>query len=279
MLVSASGEHVGTIGGGVVEHEVVRAAQAVANGAEVALATHNLVRDLGMCCGGSMTFFTEPLRPCLPAIVELVQRQRDRERSWLEIDLKGGGMRALVQASELAAEAEDVFRIRIDPRPRVLLLGCGHLSRAIGPLAADLGFDVVLCDDNETSAVDELPSWADVLVPSFELADIENVAGTLGAQDYVLILTRDHGIDQRIVEACLPHVDRLAYLGLIGSLGKIGRFRKRILAKGLVSEVQWGKLHGPIGLDIAAETPLEIAVSILAQLVQIKNRSHAEAKE
>ena len=49
------------------------------------------------------------------------------------------------------------------------------------------------------------------------------------------------------------------------------------MAKGQVSEAQWDKLHGPIGLDIAAETPLEIAVSILAQLVEIKNRSHAGA--
>ena len=276
MLVSGTGEQVGTIGGGRVEFEVVRAAQEVANGGSVAHATHNLVRDLGMCCGGSMTFFTQPLRPCLPAIAQLLERRASRLASCAQINLAVGGMHVQTCLPASEKQANEVFALSIQPTPRVLLFGCGHLSRAIGPLAVGLGFEVVLCDDNETSAIDELPAWAGVLVPSFELRDIEAQVGELGAQDYLLILTRDHGIDQRIVEACLPHVDRLAYLGLIGSLGKIGRFRKRILAKGIVSEQQWNKLRGPIGLDIAAETPLEIAVSILAELVKVKNRSQAE---
>ncbi|MCP4447363.1 MAG: XdhC family protein [Myxococcales bacterium] len=276
MLVSADGAQRGTIGGGRVELEIVAVAQAVAGGALVAHATHNLVRDLGMCCGGSMSFFTQPLAPCLSAIAELVERRSSRLSSWAEMNLERGGME--IRTSQADAGSERVFRLHVRPSPRVVLLGCGHLSRAIGPLAADLGFKVVLCDDNQTSAIDELPAWADVLVPSFELRDIEKQTGRLGTQDYVLILTRDHGIDQRIVEACLPRIDDLAYLGLIGSQGKIGRFRKRILAKDIATEAQWGKLHGPIGLDIAAETPIEIAVSILAQLVRVKNSSLSEGE-
>jgi len=273
MLVSEHGEQVGTIGGGRVELEVVRCAQEVASSGKVAHATHNLVRDLGMCCGGTMRFFIEPLQPCLAAMADAVSRRSARLPSWLETDLVTGGMLLQTEDPGKRTDSSSVFCVSIQPKPRVVLLGCGHLSRAIGPLANDLGFEVVLCDDNETSAIDAMPPWADLAVPSFELRDIEKAAGALGGQDYVLILTRDHGIDQRIVEACLPHVDRLAYLGLIGSLGKIGRFRKRIFAKNIATEAQWAKLHGPIGLDIAAETPLEIAVSILAQLVQVKNRT------
>ena len=278
MLISGDGEQIGTIGGGRVELEVVRCAQEVATSGHVAHATHNLVRDLGMCCGGTMRFFVEPLGPCVPAIEEMVKRRTARLPSWLETNLELGGMQLRTQAPEQVRDADGVFCCAIHPKPRVVLLGCGHLSRAIGPLANDLGFDVVLCDDNETSAIDASPPWAHMDIPSFELRDIEKAAGALGEQDYVLILTRDHDIDQRIVEACLPLVDSLAYLGLIGSLGKIGRFRKRIFAKNIATEAQWAKLHGPIGLDIAAETPLEIAVSILAQLVAVKNRSQAGAE-
>ncbi len=275
MLVGANGDQVGTIGGGRVELEVVSAAVDIARNGGVAHATHNLVRDLGMCCGGTMRFFFEPLGPCLPAIQEMLDRKQQRLPSWLVGNTEAGGM-----SLHTSAPADpSLFCIAEHPKPRLFLMGCGHLSRAIGPLAKDLGFGIVLCDDNETAAIDEAPVWAEQTVPSFELRDIEAVAGQLGGADYVLVLTRDHGIDQRIVEACLPHVERLAYLGLIGSLGKIGRFRKRVLAKDIATERQWEMLHGPIGLDIAAETPLEIAVSILAQLVKIKNSSVLKASE
>ncbi len=275
MLVSEDGAQVGTIGGGRVELEVVRRAQDVASSGVIAHTTHNLVRDLGMCCGGTMEFLAEPLHPCLPAIEGAVARRAARLSTWLETDLAMGG---LTLRTEAPSHKDQVLCIAIHPKPRVVLLGCGHLSRAIGPLAGQLGFEVVICDDNETSAIDSLPSWADQAVPSFSLRDIEEAVGPLGAQDYVLVLTRDHGIDQQIIESCLPRVDSLAYLGLIGSLGKIGRFRKRILAKNIATEEQWAKLHGPIGLDIAAETPLEIAVSILAELVRVKNTAGVGAK-
>ncbi|MCH8819582.1 MAG: XdhC family protein [Acidobacteria bacterium] len=157
------------------------------------------------------------------------------------------------------------------PAPRVLLFGCGHLARAIGPMAEGLGFEVVLCDDNATGAIDQIPAWATQVVPSFSLRDVEKSLNRLGPRDYVLILTRDHAIDQRIVEETLERVADFDYVGLIGSLGKVGRFRKRVLAKGAVSEEQWQGLRAPIGLDICAETPQEIAVSIMAELIALKN--------
>jgi xanthine dehydrogenase accessory factor len=154
----------------------------------------------------------------------------------------------------------------------VVLFGCGHLARAIGPLASSLGFDVAVCDDNATGAVDEEPWWADTVITSFSLRDVEKRLRRLGPRDYLLILTRDHGIDQQIIEDTLPRIAEFDYLGLIGSLGKVGRFKKRVLAKGLVSDEQWAQLHAPIGLDICAETPQEIAVSIMAELIALKNQ-------
>jgi xanthine dehydrogenase accessory factor len=136
---------------------------------------------------------------------------------------------------------------------------------------ASVGFLPVACDDDETGALATPPSWAHRVVSSFELTDIEREVGALGVGDYVVIATRDHAIDQRILERLLTN-ETLSYLGLIGSRGKIGRFRKRLAAKGVATEERWQRLHAPIGLDISAETPAEIAVSVAAELVRIRNR-------
>lgn len=274
MLVSASGSQCGSIGGGRVEQELVETAQEVASGGAVRIVKHNLVKDLAMCCGGSMEFFVEPFGACADIIGEILERRARRLVSLLETDLELGGKRLIAadRADEAANPSAGVFRETIWPAPRVVLFGCGHLARAIGPLARSLEFEVIICDDNATGAIDDNPSWASEVVSSFALSDVEKTVARLGPRDYLLVLTRDHGIDQRIVEEALQRVSDFDYLGLIGSLGKVGRFRKRILSKGLVSEEQWQSLHAPIGLDIAAETPQEIAVSILAELVALKNR-------
>ena len=135
--------------------------------------------------------------------------------------------------------------------------------------AAD--FDVVVCDDNETGAIDDDVTWADQVVASFSIREVEEAVGGLGASDFAVILTRDHAIDQKILEELLPRVE-LAYLGLIGSHGKVGRFKKRLISKGSFVAEQWQRLHAPIGIDIAAETPAEIAISVAAELVATKNR-------
>jgi xanthine dehydrogenase accessory factor len=274
MLVSAAGAQCGSIGGGRVEQEVVQSAQAVAAGAPTRIVRHNLVKDLAMCCGGRMELLIEPFGACAEIVTAVNDRQRRRQVSVLETDLERG-TKTLADpehASEAPCREGSIFRETIWPAPRVVLFGCGHLARAIGPLARSLEFDVIICDDNATGAIDETPAWASDVVSSFSLVDVEKKLHGLGPRDYLLILTRDHGIDQRIVEETVQRVADFDYLGLIGSLGKVGRFRKRVLAKGLVSEEDWDKLHAPIGLDICAETPQEIAVSIMAELVALKNR-------
>lgn len=278
MLVTADGHTFGSIGGGRIEHEIVVAAQEVAQGGQARLVRHHLVRDLGMCCGGSMELYLESVQPSLEAIERLVERRVKRQPSILETKLDGSAKSVLDASSRDKPHRDgEVFLEPVWPAPRIIIFGFGHLARSIGPLAASLSFEVVLCDDNETDAIEVPPPWAKVVVNSFELVDVERQLGPLGVGDYLLILTRDHAIDQRIVEKALPRVADFEYLGLIGSLGKIGRFKKRILNKGAATEEQWKKLRAPIGLDIAAETPEEIAVSIMAELIRLRNGSDTSA--
>jgi xanthine dehydrogenase accessory factor len=275
MLVLEDGSIFGTIGGGRVELATTEEAARVAAGAPAKIVEYHLVRDLAMCCGGSMTLYLEPLAASAPAIERAAELVSARTPALLITPTDGGAKSVdRLPGTDGRRRPEldgDRFIEPLWPRPRVILFGCGHVARAIGPLARSVEFEIVVCDDDETGALAEPPAWADAVVPSFEVADVERALGPLGIADYVLILTRDHGIDQRLVEKLLGN-DRLAYLGLIGSLGKIGRFEKRLRAKGIADDESWARLRAPIGLDIAAETPHEIAVAVVAELVAMRNR-------
>jgi xanthine dehydrogenase accessory factor len=168
----------------------------------------------------------------------------------------------------------DALREGIAAPERAIVFGCGHVARALGPLLPPLGFEVIVCDDGDTGALDNAPTWADRVVDSFDVGDLEKAIGPLGPGDHVLIVTRDHAVDQRLLEDLVGR--DVGYLGMIGSRGKVGRFRKRLEAKGLDLS-RWDRLRAPIGLDLGAETPEEIAIAIAAELVALRRRGVAEA--
>lgn len=274
MLVSAAGETVATIGGGRVELEVTEVAAEVARGAPARRLRHHLVRDLAMCCGGSMEFYVEPVAPSVEVLGQILALWRARRPALLVTPLDGRPK----TLAELPADGpraptcgDERFVEPVWPRDRVILFGAGHVARAVGPVAAHAGFEVVVCDDGETGALAEIAGapWLADTVESFDVRDVEADLGPLGRCDHVLIMTRDHAVDQAVLEQMLGRAAP-GYLGLIGSRGKVGRFRKRLMAKGVADEASWSRLHAPIGLDIGAETPEEIAVAVVAQLIQVR---------
>ncbi len=277
MLVRQDGSSFGTIGGGRVEQEVTREGIDVASGGSPRTLEYHLVRDLAMCCGGSMVVHVEPLGPALEALAAAVERRGQRGPGLLVTPLDGSGKRfvATERHGPRNARVEDGSLIEpLVADARLILFGAGHVGRAIGALAAGVDFQVVACDDDDTGALADPLAWAQLVVPSFEIADVERAVGLLGEGDYALVVTRDHAIDERLIERLLPRAE-LSYLGLIGSRGKIGRFEKRLRAKGIATDERWARLHAPIGLDIGAETPAEIAVSTVAELIAVRNRGGA----
>ena len=277
MLVTEGGETSATIGGGRVELEVTRAASRVARNGTACRVRHHLVRDLAMCCGGSMELYIEPVAPSCDALDRAVAEWDARRPTLLVTYLDGSPKQVVAMPADARRHSTYVssrFFEPIWPKDRVILVGAGHVARAVGPIAAAVGFEVVVCDDNETEALSELDSapWVSSTVESFDVRDIEADVGVLGPSDFALIMTRDHAVDQRVLEQLLP-AESLAYLGLIGSRGKVGRFRKRLIAKGIASESRWARLRAPVGLDIGAETPEEIAVAIIAELIQTRRQA------
>jgi xanthine dehydrogenase accessory factor len=281
MLVSADGAITGTIGGGRIEQEATAAGAEVADGAPARRLYQHLVRDLAMCCGGSMDLYIEPVTPSLPALEQALAMHAARRPALLITPFDGGPKRVEEAAPPVQREpvCEDDRLIEpLWPSERVVLFGAGHVSRAIAPLAAEVGFEVVVCDDDETGALDRFgtPPWVSRIVDTFEPREVEAAIGRLGFGDYVLVVTRDHAVDERILERVLPNA-AITYLGLIGSRGKVGRIRKRLTARDAATDERWARVHAPIGLDIGAETPAEIAVAVVAQLIHMRRRGTRSA--
>ncbi len=261
----------GTIGGGRVEHEIVMALRAALASGQGGYVEHHLVRDLAMCCGGSMGFALTLAAPCAAALRSAVATLRQGGRGMLQTAFDGSAI--TFEAGARGNAARNGFWVeQLGASPRAIVFGLGHVARALGPLAQSVGFDVVVCDDGETQVHDEAltpPVWATTLVESFDPREVAAAIGGFTSNDYVLIVTRDHAVDQRILET-LINEPAVAMIGMIGSRGKVARFRKRFVAKGLLAgldDPKWSRVVAPIGLDIGAETPPEIAVAVVAQLV------------
>jgi xanthine dehydrogenase accessory factor len=280
MAVSKDGEQWGTVGGGKIEQLVVEAAREVAAGAAPRVVRQHLIRDLAMCCGGAMEVAITPAAASHDVIAQLAGSRAPRV---LETPLDGGALRLReVRAEDPPvhgpAVVGDVLVERVGDHERVIVFGLGHVARVLGPMLRELGFRVIACDDGDTGALEPAPAWADRVIESFDAAEVEREVGGFGPADYVLVITRDHAIDQQLLEVLIAR-DELGYLGMIGSRGKVGRFRKRLDAKGLLEgehgAARWARLRAPIGLDLGAETPAEIAIAIAAELVAIRRRGAA----
>jgi xanthine dehydrogenase accessory factor len=159
----------------------------------------------------------------------------------------------------------DVFVEPVVPSPELFVIGAGHVGAQLAKLAASTGFRTHVVDDREKFASpDRFPQAASVTVDA--IPDwLGSAALPRGA--YVVVVTRGHRHD---LDALRHLVTRdLAYLGLIGSRAKVARIYE-VLAEEGVSAERLRRVHAPIGLDIGAVTPEEIAVSIMAELIAVR---------
>ena len=144
------------------------------------------------------------------------------------------------------------------------VFGAGHVAKELAHLAHYVGFVVTVVDERESMLnAERFPHAVRQLAYPADIA--KTVPG--GADCYFCVTTHDHPLDQACIEALLPKPS--AYLGVIGSRRKAARFRQRLSAAGF-SEGEVSRFESPMGVDIAAVTPQEIAVSIVARLVAIR---------
>ena len=307
MVVDPEGGQLGTLGGGCVEAEVKQHAmrRIGQDGADLHsfILDHDYAWADGLICGGKMVIVTEAMRGAGPvAYYNANLRLLDAGEGFTEAVVvdpeKLGdpvtpvGARFLLGPDGSAVAgwpSGEVPNALVDrlipltdrpkpgvrggvaflpslPRVRLVIVGAGHVGQAVAALAAQTDFDVWVVDDREQYASPERFATAQQRV----VGPIEEVLPTLSinANTYALIVTRGHGHDQEALFHLAP--TPAAYVGLIGSKRKIKLIFESLREAGL-ADAALARVSAPVGLDIGSQTVVEIAVSIVAELIARRN--------
>ena len=159
----------------------------------------------------------------------------------------------------------EVFVEPLHPEPRLLIAGAGYVGQALARLAAPLGWRVALLDDRSEFARSAAPP-AGIEVVTGEMPDLLRERRP-DAATWIVIVTRGHRTDQDVLRAALEA--SAAYVGMIGSPSKVRTIYRKLLEAGIARDVL-ARVHAPIGLDLGADTPDEIALSIAAELLMLR---------
>ncbi len=309
-LFSQQGLAQGTLGGGSLEAEAERRARAALDSGRSVLFSFDLrgsgLEDEEPVCGGEATLLIDASPASnLDAFLRMKDSLRWRRRGVMVTRVRQGSSgeaeirrrwvedAAPVPESGLPVSAAAITRALaentplllrpsgedrrsggfdfiepLSPLPRLLIVGGGHIGQAVSRLAAPLGFEVTVIDDRaEFASRRRFPEAAEIIVgrPGPALTDIP-----VGDDTYIVIVTRGHRDDAEALRACIRTA--AAYVGMIGSRSKVSLVRETFLRHGWASAEQFDRVRTPIGLPIGSRTVEEIAVSIAAELVQVRSR-------
>jgi xanthine dehydrogenase accessory factor len=271
---------------------------------------HNISAEKGAICGGSMSVLIDA-RPekHLPVFQSLRESHQNRkagvlitlitgnpdevslERKWatnenfyeissslppgliqvanemLKKPVRGDFRKMPVHIKDTAEEQHVVFET-ITPDPRLLIAGAGHIGKALSHLGKLLDFEVLVWDDREGyAAKNNLPDADQILNGTIEKT-LEKII--IDRNTYVVLLTHGHKKDIDVLKSVID--SDAGYIGMIGSRKKIILVREQFLKEGWATPEQWDRIYAPVGLDIHAVTVQEIAVSIAAELIQVRNQ-------
>jgi xanthine dehydrogenase accessory factor len=280
MAVNAAGEIEGSIGGGIMEHKFVEMAKEQLQhhiGIAVRKQVHNKQAGKdrsGMICSGEQTILLFPLEekdaPVIQHIVNSLQQHH-----YGVLQLSPAGMRfdpgtSLPEDHDLViASPEDWhYRGTVGYRRHLFIIGGGHCALALSEIMSKLDFYIHLYEDRPGLHTLQENNFVHELVT---LGDYSELAARVpsGDRHYVVIMTVGYRTDDIAVRALLNKT--FAYFGILGSKAKIAKMFEAYLAEG-VSQAQLNQVHAPVGISINSQTPEEIAVSIAAEIIQVKNK-------
>ena len=260
---------VGSVSGGCVEDDLI---DRIRNGERVArpsLIHYGVSKEeaarFGLPCGGNLRLVQEPLQETT-WIDEVLARTQRHELVARVVDLGSGSVRVEpARRGETFTFDGTTLRALFGPRWRMLVIGAGQLSRSLAQMALGLDFEVTVCDPREEYHL----TW-DVPGTAFSTAMPDDVATEMQLDPHtaVVAVTHDPKLDDLVLLEALK--SPAFYIGALGSRGNTAK-RKERLALFDLSTAEIERLHGPIGLDIGSRTPAEIAVSILAEIIAVRN--------
>ena len=284
LAVSGVGEIAGSVSGGCVEGAVVaEALDAIEAGTSVMLEYGVSDGDafaVGLACGGTIRVLVEPVNDsggsAMPVEVleALVSARAAREAVAYVTSIQGGAGRLereghserfRMDRSGLEADGRS-FVVIHNPPLRMLVIGAVHIAQALVPMARIAGYDPVLIDPRESFA-SEVRFPGETLIHDWPDEGVRGFG--LDARTALVLLTHDPKLDDPALEAALR--SEVFYIGALGSKRTHAARVERLAALGF-SDAEIARVHGPVGLDIGAAGPSEIAVSILAQVTQVLRR-------
>lgn len=267
MLVTKSGIIEGTVGGGSGEYESMLEAQKILENKKFLLMDITRLgedsKDSLMICGGinklMLKYIDNNTRKILLKSLEL---NNMGHRVNLRTNLTNGVIEIV---NKYEKESDGYFYDLIEPINNLLILGGGYVGYAIYKLADILGFEVTIFDDRPEFVTKERFPKAIGL----GAGDFSNLLNSynFNRYTYITVVTRGHIQDAECVKSVIKKENK--YIGLIGSKRKISLILEDLKESGY-SQEEINKLHVPIGLDIGAETPEEIAVAIMAEIIGVK---------
>ena len=269
MLVGEQGLLSGTIGGGMLEFKAIQEAEkllAVNQGQAVAYDLNkNGAGDLGMICGGQVEILYTYVAANSANELVMNKSQKalaERKDIWLVLPREGQGLDLCLEGKD---KGHGFYLQKVESPSRVYIFGGGHLGQELVPLLAHLGFVCVVTDDREEFSRPEL-------FPGAEAVYTRDFAALKGCydvrpQDYIIGVTRGHVGDLAVEKFALN--TPAYYIGVVGSKAKIAAVNAKLLEAGFTPQ-DLSRITAPIGLDIGSETPAEIAISVAAQLIQIR---------
>ena len=306
MIVRASKAHVGTIGGGYGEAKVIRAGKKVIEDGVPAMVrielTHEISTESAGICGGVMQVFVDRWLPGWEALGALHRSIIDRERValatvirshapavlgnravvWLDRPPAGslglGELEDRVLVDAMGALQERRHRVLTYPDadlevfvevqrrpPRLVIVGAGHVAAPLAEIASQCDFGVTVIGDRpEFANKERFPNADQILVSDLPLA-VRELA--MDEDTYVVLVTRWHTLD---VACLLEIIDRpLAYIGMIGSRRRVRGVFQLLEQENGIPRQKLKRVYAPIGLPLAARTPAEIAVSIMAEVINV----------
>jgi xanthine dehydrogenase accessory factor len=305
MVVRNDGSTAGTVGGGLLEATMMReAADAIAarrsRTTRFELTGTDVTNAERMVCGGAaevLVTYVGPSRTDLYDVATAAGAVAEAQRrAWLltalprvdggQVDfclisengaVTGPPLAPVARLQEAVEEATDggaaalpdgrrVLVEAIQPPTVAIIFGAGHVGAALAPVCSSVDFRTVIVDDRAEYACRERHPSADEILAS---SSFEEAFAPLevGPRSYIVIATRGHTHDLAVLRLALG--TSAAYIGLMASRGKRARVYDALRREG-VSETSLARVHSPVGLDIGAETPAELAVSIVAEMIAVR---------
>lgn len=280
MAVAADGRFTGSIGGGVMEHRLVEQAKRLLKQQRVlqpflVFQNHDpqaKTNRSGMICSGGQTIAFTPLdesdSPTVKMILEAVEKQ---QKGVFRLSEKGlsfvaGEDLPVASQSNVVAEKEWEYTEQTGLPDSLYIFGGGHVGLALCKIFSNLDFKIHLFDNRPELNIFETNRFAHVK----KIVDYNRVEKLVpeGFNVYVVIVTFAHKSDEQILRQMLNK--NVRYLGMMGSATKVKMIFENLKRTGF-TEYQLEKVYAPIGISINSETAAEIAVSIAAQVVAVKN--------